>query len=290
MAIESVRTRPTRKTIFPHAKIVGLMSGRLRVTTATGAAELEAGDVFVLGSGLWCALRPAEPIRTWTIHLDETFLRCYTMWALPPAERLQPGTHPADWDGGMRVFHPGAATLARIEPLMRQISVADRSSHAELMRSMAVRHFAEAVELMIPALLDDSVDRSERCDRGPVVGRLSAAPIRSDAARAAELLRSRMAEPWTLSRLAAEVSVSASYLPEMFRLTFGTPPIRYLNEIRLTSFVRLLEETDLPIALAANKVGWRDSRIASARFRRRYGLSPSAYRARPQRFHEDESP
>lgn len=44
VAIEAARTQPTMKTIFPHAKVVGVMSGRARVTTASGEAELCAGD------------------------------------------------------------------------------------------------------------------------------------------------------------------------------------------------------------------------------------------------------
>lgn len=284
VAIEMVRTRPTMRTIFSHAKIVGVMSGSVMITTSTGTATLAAGDVLVLGSGRWCSQRPLRPVRTWTIHVDEDFLRSCTCWALPAASRLRPGTHPREWDGSMRVHHPGTITLQRIEPIMRQMSVAVETGNADIARSIVLRHFAAAVELMIPALLagDDETDEGAST-RQPVVGRLSVPAPRAEAVQAAELLKQRLREPWTVAQLAAEVSMSASHLPRLFRRAFGIPPIRYLNELRLTAFVRLIEETDLPLALAASKVGWRDSRIAAARFRRRFGLSPSDYRKSPHR-------
>ena len=57
------------------------------------------------------------------------------------------------------------------------------------------------------------------------------------------------------------------------------PPMRYLTEIRLTEFTRLIDETDWTVARAAGAVGWRDPRVASRWFSRRYGITPSQYRA-----------
>lgn len=289
VAVESVRTRPTMRTVFPHAKIVGVMSGGVIAATPAGEVTLTAGDVLVVGTGIWCSLQPIRRVRTWTIHVDETFLRSYSGWALPPAERLRPGTHPSEWDGSMRVHHPGLETLRRIDPLVRQMSLAGESGDQDTARAVVLRHFAAAVELMVPALLaEKGTSATATHERRPVVGRLSSAPVRTEALCAAELLKERLAEAWTVSCLAAEVSISASHLPAIFRQAFGVPPIRYLNELRLTAFVRLIEETDMPLSLAASTVGWRDSRVAAARFRRRYGLTPSEYRRHPQRAEDDE--
>ncbi|GAA2583950.1 hypothetical protein GCM10009862_23810 [Microbacterium binotii] len=51
-----------------------------------------------------------------------------------------------------------------------------------------------------------------------------------------------------------------------------------LIELRLTEFTRLIEETDLTITEAARSVGWNDPRVATIRFQRRYGITPSRYR------------
>jgi transcriptional regulator GlxA family with amidase domain len=90
-----------------------------------------------------------------------------------------------------------------------------------------------------------------------------------------------MAERWTVDRLAAAVSLSRSQLTRTFTAHVGASPLRFLTEIRLTEFTRLVEETDLPIGVAARQVGWEDSRVAAAWFRRRYGISPSLYRRNP---------
>lgn len=51
-----------------------------------------------------------------------------------------------------------------------------------------------------------------------------------------------------------------------------------LIELRLTEFTRLIEETGLTITEAARSVGWNDPRVATIRFQRRYGITPSRYR------------
>lgn len=57
--------------------------------------------------------------------------------------------------------------------------------------------------------------------------------------------------------------------------------MRFLTELRLTTFTRLIEETNLSVARAAHAVGWSDPRIASNWFLRRYGMTPTEYRSRP---------
>lgn len=285
MAIEAVRTRPTMKVVYRHAQMVGIWAGRVLVTTPEGQVELAAGDAFVLGAGVWCSLEPIGPVHTWTAHLDEDFLRSYGVWVLPPASRLRPGTHPTEWDGSIRLHHPGMATLREVEPFMRQLSVALRHEQFDLARSAVVRHFGHVVELVIPTLLAYKNAPPQRENQPLVTGRQASLVPRSEAVRAAELLRRSPSESWTVGRLAEEVSVSASHLPRLFRAAFGVPPMRYLNEVRLTAFVRLIEETDLTVSAAARRVGWADSRVASARFRQRFGMSPSAYRRTPQRWH-----
>ncbi len=165
-----------------------------------------------------------------------------------------------------------------MDPLLRKISLALEPHDCDFVRSTVVRHFAAAVELMIPSLVDPDQVPGDGRQREPLVGRLASPVARSEARRAADLLLTRMDERWTVELLAAEVSLSASHLPRVFRDAFGSSPIRYLNEIRVTAFARLLEETDLAIAMAARRVGWQDSRVAATWFRRRYGMSPSVYR------------
>lgn len=81
-----------------------------------------------------------------------------------------------------------------------------------------------------------------------------------------------------MSQLAASEAVSPAHLSRLFTSVLGVAPMRYLTEIRLTEFARLIEETDLPLAAIARRVGWQDARVASVWFRRRYAVTPSRFR------------
>ena len=97
--------------------------------------------------------------------------------------------------------------------------------------------------------------------------------------RAVQRLRDRRVESGTATGLARSVAVSRTDLTRLFVACTGFPPMRYLTEIRLTEFTRLIDETDWTVARAAGAVGWRDPRVASRWFSRRYGITPSQYRA-----------
>jgi AraC-type DNA-binding domain-containing proteins len=102
---------------------------------------------------------------------------------------------------------------------------------------------------------------------------------RREVAIAAQLLHDALDTQWTLTGLAAAVNLSPSHLVALFRSNLGSPPMSYLMELRLQRFSFLLATTSLTVAEAALKSGWRDSSYAGRVFRRRFGLSPSRYRA-----------
>ncbi|HCJ49029.1 MAG TPA: hypothetical protein DHW40_06845 [Microbacterium sp.] len=117
----------------------------------------------------------------------------------------------------------------------------------EVATTRLISLFSRAVEIALPALLADDGAVPERFLL-PVRGRLAQPPIARPVRRSVVLLRSRMTEPWTVGRLAAEVAVSRAHLTRVFTQQVGVAPMRFLIETRLTEFTRLIEETDLPIA------------------------------------------
>ncbi|GAA3122159.1 AraC-like DNA-binding protein [Kribbella aluminosa] len=96
---------------------------------------------------------------------------------------------------------------------------------------------------------------------------------------AMRLLEADLAEPWTLERLAARVSVAPGYLVRLFGKSVGMSPMAYLNRIRAERAAGLLIETELPVATIGAAVGWHDPSHATRRFRATFGLSPSQYRS-----------
>ncbi|MGO1665162.1 helix-turn-helix domain-containing protein [Candidatus Corynebacterium faecigallinarum] len=281
VAIEVVRARPVERVVFSHAKIVAVMQGRTTIESPSGTHKLTAGDVLVLGAGVWCSAVPSPVLRTWTIYADEYFLRTQGSWLLPPVERVRVGMHPTVWDGGALVLRPGIEVLRELDPLMRQMSLIPRHDAVDLAPSQLVGLFATATQFLIPALLHPDHAVTSDSVRGvlvPVLGRMASPAARDQVRRAAQLLREQMSRAWTVTRLAESVAMSAAHLSRLFTAGLGAPPIRYLTEIRLTEFARLVEETDLSIAAAAREVGWRDARVAAEWFRRRYSITPSQFR------------
>jgi transcriptional regulator GlxA family with amidase domain len=94
------------------------------------------------------------------------------------------------------------------------------------------------------------------------------------------VLRNRLAEPWTLDSLAAEVHLSRSQLVRCFDAATGLSPMAYLRQMRVERMARLLATTDLSVAEFARSVGWRNQFHASQCFHAACGMSPTEYRRR----------
>ena len=273
--LESVRTLPVPAVAFAHAKIVHVMAGQTHIRTSAGERILTAGEVMVLGAGVWCAAVPAPRVRTWTIYLNQAFLQQHMLWALPGPERVRPGFHPTGWDGQGLFFRSGGDVLSRMEPLLRRMSVVSHRPGPETVASLMAM-FAQTVEFVVPALVTDT--HGDTPAGGATVGRLTGPLPVPEVTRAAELLRGCVAHPWTVAELAAGVVLSRSQLNRRFVEGLGLAPMRWLTELRITEFARLIEETTLPVDAAARRVGWEDRRVAAYWFRRRYGTSPTDFR------------
>lgn len=71
--------------------------------------------------------------------------------------------------------------------------------------------------------------------------------------------------------------LSQSHLCHVFRRWIGRPPHTYLNDVRLHHARRLLKTTAMNVAEAARTVGIHDANYFSRLFRKRFGMTPSAF-------------
>jgi AraC-like DNA-binding protein len=99
-------------------------------------------------------------------------------------------------------------------------------------------------------------------------------------ARAVELLHRYPDRAWTVGELAAEVALSRSAFTSRFRQAVGESPNQYARRTRLALAARLLHSSDAPLAEIAKRTGWESEYSFSKAFRRAFGISPGAYRAR----------
>lgn len=99
--------------------------------------------------------------------------------------------------------------------------------------------------------------------------------VRGHVVTTVQILRTRLAEPWTLDTLAAEVHLSRPQLVRAFAAAVGTSPMAFLRRVRVERMARLLVSTDLSVAEAARAVGWSNQFRASQVFHTHYSLSLS---------------
>ena len=83
---------------------------------------------------------------------------------------------------------------------------------------------------------------------------------------------------WLVTSHADAVHLSKSQLGRVFVEAFGKSPIAYLTMLRAEKMAHLLRTTDMPAAVIAREVGWRDPDFAARQFRRSLGVTPSRYR------------
>jgi AraC family transcriptional regulator of arabinose operon len=88
------------------------------------------------------------------------------------------------------------------------------------------------------------------------------------------------ARPVTVAELARDVSLSASRLSHLFRSEVGDSIVNVVLAVRLRKAASLLEFSDRAVGRIAADAGFSSPYYFSRQFHARYGLSPSAYRAR----------
>ena len=107
---------------------------------------------------------------------------------------------------------------------------------------------------------------------------VTAAPAPAAVRRALDLLHNRYAEPLAVADVANASGLGESRLQERFRAVTGCSVHAYLLRLRARAAMRLLSESELPLADIALMTGHGDQSALSRNLRRHAGLSPAAYR------------
>lgn len=185
-------------------------------------------------------------------------------------ERLlgRPLTHPLQFPPGMDLTTPAAQTwLATLDLLERESARPDG----------LVRHplgAAHLQHLLVHGLLL-AQPHSYREE--------SANPLRAAQPRAirqaVELVHNHPEQPWSTTKLARQVAVSARCLQEGFQRYLGVPPMTYLREVRLLRVHGELREADpatVTVGAVASRWGFLHAGRFAAAYKRKFGCAPSA--------------
>lgn len=97
--------------------------------------------------------------------------------------------------------------------------------------------------------------------------------------RALGLIHEEPARRWTLSSLARSIGVSRTVLAHTFREALGVPPMSYLASWRMQVAAGQLADTNRPVYLIAEAVGYESEASFSRAFRRATGQSPGIWRS-----------
>jgi AraC family chemosensory pili system transcriptional regulator ChpD len=95
--------------------------------------------------------------------------------------------------------------------------------------------------------------------------------------KAQAIIRDQCADRVDISRLASTVDLDMRYLISLFRLATGTTPHQFQIAMRV-ELARDLLEQHLPLCEVAARAGFADQSHLNRHFRRRYGLTPGAFR------------
>ena len=101
------------------------------------------------------------------------------------------------------------------------------------------------------------------------------------AARVKFYLDAKYTEKLRIDELAARFGVHPNHLSRLFRERYHTSPKQYLQTLKLEKAARMLTETDVPVALVAESLGFDDQHAFSKLFKKYWGIPPLAYRKSP---------
>lgn len=86
------------------------------------------------------------------------------------------------------------------------------------------------------------------------------------------------AEPAPVAGMAAMSGLALRSFERRFARVTGLAPLEYVHTLRVEEGKQLLEATDLPVEAIANQVGYEDAGFFGRLFRRKVGMTPTAYR------------
>jgi transcriptional regulator GlxA family with amidase domain len=92
-------------------------------------------------------------------------------------------------------------------------------------------------------------------------------------------IRAHLAESLANDELVAVACMGLTKFKESFRRVYATTPQDYIAALRVERACVLLRETDLPVSVIAQKVGYRKPGAFAHAFRRRTGITPTEFRA-----------
>lgn len=91
-------------------------------------------------------------------------------------------------------------------------------------------------------------------------------------------IHAHFAEPLSIGDIARAAGVNSGYFTRFFKATAGVPPRRYLTEVRFERAKELIRTSRKSMTQIAAECGFADQSHMTNIFRRRVGMTPTAFR------------
>jgi AraC-like DNA-binding protein len=254
--LELLRARYTRQRFAPHAHdeyVLGMVETGAARTAFRGRDDVhETGAVIMFAPGEVHTGAPASE-HGWSYRM------------LYPSESL---VRFIAREATGRDFAPKFDKSFAIDPLLAERI---RATHAVL-EGDADRLRKEC------ALLETLGELVIRHGSMTNQGEGSAPAPRSTAAlqRVRDLLEAEYARTVTIRELANEAGLSTFHLIRVFRASFGLPPYKYLEQVRIQQARRLIRN-GLPLTHVVHATGFSDQSHLTRYFKRIVGVTPGRY-------------
>lgn len=260
LAVES----PWRATLpaLPHLGLAYFVRSSARIDRRVEGAAQERAE---LEPGLF-GMIPADRPSDWHVagepHVQLVYLRRDTIDELA-VDAFD--TEPAAVEIAPRLGFRDDA----LEPLVVALLGAARRGDPTTGPALWADHVIRMIGLEL-------LERYSNLARRPATSS-DATPARLAAAR--EYVEANLTQDLTLRSIALEVGMRPHRLARDFRAATGIPLHQYVVARRVTRAARLLRTTNSPIATIAAECGFADQSHMTNAFRRRFGVTPAAYRA-----------
>ena len=254
--LELLRARYTRQRFAPHAHdeyVFGMVENGAARTAFRGRDDIhEAGAVIMFAPGEVHTGAPAAA-HGWSYRM------------LYPTEAL---VRFVAREATGRDVAPGFDKSFAIDPLLAERV---RATHAVL-ESDADRLRKECALLeTLGELLIRHASTRDQAERSVPSPRSTAA-----LQRVRDLLDAEYARTVTIRELADEAGLSTFHLIRVFRASFGLPPYKYLEHVRIQQARRLIRH-GLPLTHVVHATGFSDQSHLTRYFKRIVGVTPGRY-------------
>jgi AraC-like DNA-binding protein len=254
--LELLRARYTRQRFAPHAHdeyVFGMIETGAARTMFRGRTDVhEMGAVIMFAPGEVHTGAPAGE-HGWSYRM-----------LYPPESLVRFIAREATG----RDFAPSFDASFAIDPILAERV---RATHAVL-EGDADRLRKECTLLeTLGELVIRHASKRDQTDR------LASTP-RSTAAlqRVRDLLEAEYARTVTIRELADEAGLSTFHLIRVFRASFGLPPYKYLEQVRIQQARRLIRR-GLPLTHVVHATGFSDQSHLTRYFKRIVGVTPGRY-------------